>query len=345
MKNQKLILAAMFTIATLTLNATVRTVSNHVLGGAQYADLWSAYQACSSGDTVVIEGTTTSYNLFNDFAKNLVVIGPGINTQKQGFNTAWLERANGGGYGATWFFSSGAQGSKFYGLDFAVGSLHELEINVSNLTFENCRFSRGVRVAGSNTQFINCVFDDGSVYMPNMVTSVVFTNCIFDIPVEGNSAYQQVIFDHCMFLTSSNCFTTINSWKFSNSVFMNTTNFSGAASCEFQNNICRLSATFPPAGNVDLGGNQVGVNPNFVTYTLGATYSTSHDYHLQAGSLAIGAATDATDIGVHGGFSNFSEQGEALIVPVVRSMSISNPTVLPNGTISVQVTATKPDDN
>ena len=126
---------------------------------------------------------------------------------------------------------------------------------------------------------------------------------------------------------------------------MNTTNYSGITASNFQSNISRLSATFPPAGNTDLGGNQVGADPSFLTYTYGELYSPAHDYHLVTGSPAIGLASDGTDIGVHGGYTNFSELGEVLITPVIRSMNILNSTVAPNGTIHVQIEASKPDDN
>jgi hypothetical protein len=67
---------------------------------------------------------------------------------------------------------------------------------------------------------------------------------------------------------------------------------------------------------------------------------------LQAGSAAIAAGSDGTDIGVHGGTNMFfSESGEVLINPIIREVSILNPTVTPSGTINVQVIATKPKDN
>ena len=125
---------------------------------------------------------------------------------------------------------------------------------------------------------------------------------------------------------------------------MNSSVASGITGSSFQNNIYRVATTFPPAGNTDEGGNISG-NPLFVNYTFNNYYSTSHDYHTQAGSPALGAASDATDIGLHGGVTKYSEKGEPLNAPVMRSMDINNPVVQANGTLNVNITASKPNDN
>ena len=128
-----------------------------------------------------------------------------------------------------------------------------------------------------------------------------------------------------------------------NSMFMNAFP-SSTTNCTYLNNICRVAGTFPPAGNTG-SGNIDATDPLLVSYTPGSLYDATQDYHLQPGSAAAGAATDATDIGIHGGSSNFSEQGEVLINPIMREVTIMNPTIAPNGTINVHVNATKPDDN
>ena len=126
---------------------------------------------------------------------------------------------------------------------------------------------------------------------------------------------------------------------------MNTTSFSGITNSTFGQNISRITGGFPPPLNIDLGGNLDGADPLFVAYTFGELYSPLHDYHLQTGSPAIGTASDSTDIGVHGGFTRFSEKGEPLNTPVMRAMVIQNTTVAPNGILHVQVEASKPYDN
>lgn len=348
MKKQNVILTAIALIATLTAGATVRTVSNHPLGGAQYATFAAAYNAASNGDTIKLEGTAINYahGAINGFEKSLVVIGHGINTQKQLFSTSKIDKmSTGAGSGADASILAGAGGSKFYGIEFTA-STNDLNIYTTNIYFENCKFSRTVHLqsGAANLTFVNCVFSQLANIAHTSVSNIQYLNCIFNNNVSGAASTASILFDHCLFLNTGTTFSSATNYSIKNSIFINST-VSGITTSTFQNNLFSVSQPVPPAGNFDAGGNTSGANPLFVNYTLGSLYSTAHDYHLQAGSPAIGAATDATDLGLHGGIANFSEQGEALIVPVVRSMNISTPTALPNGTIDVQVSASKPDDN
>jgi len=347
MKNK--ILTAILVVASLTSFSTVRTVSNHVLGGAQYSSLQAGYDASSNGDTLLVEGNVIEYNM-DYFAKSLVVIGQGLNTQKQNFHqTIFGKASSGSGSSSSWVFNSGSSGSKFYGINFKTGSAWEMGmfIGQSDILFENCMFDRVVANYGSNVVFRNCIFIlPGTLYLFNTVSNVLFSNCIFNGDLGGDLLYTQIVsIDHCIFLSSGACFVNCSGFEVSNCIFMNSTGVSGITSSDFQNNICRNSFTFPPAGNTDNGGNQTSADPLFVTYTANSSYSAAHDYHLQAGSPAIGTASDATDVGVHGGFTNFSESGEVLITPVIRNLKISNNTVPSNGTINVHVEGSKPNDD
>jgi hypothetical protein len=351
MKTKNLILSAILITLTSYGFATVRTVSNHPLGGAQYPDLESAYNAAANGDTLLIEGTPSSYHMGAQcvqWSKSLVVIGQGLNTEKQNFNRTYIRNSPNYYAGFCEFaIGSGGSGSRFYGINF---NLKFIKIdNVSNITFENCMFDYAPEQYNlTNIVFKNCIFTGAggaSVKINSAAINMLFLSCIFNTRIEGNNSTNQFItVDHCLFLSNSNVFAACNGYTLKNSVFMNTTDFTGISNSTFESNICRLSSVFPPAGSIILGGNQNGVDPLFVTYTYGEPYSPSHVYHLQSGSPASGAGSDATDIGVHGGFTKFSETGEPLITPVMRSMNIENTTVAPNGTLHVQIVASKPHD-
>ncbi|HJW30299.1 MAG TPA: hypothetical protein VJ508_13800, partial [Saprospiraceae bacterium] len=84
MKNLLSIFAALFLMSNASF-ATVRTVSNHPLGGSQFATLDAAYNAAVNGDTLLLEGTNLIYTKASAWAKALVVIGQGINTSKTNF--------------------------------------------------------------------------------------------------------------------------------------------------------------------------------------------------------------------------------------------------------------------
>lgn len=324
---------------------TVKTVSNHSLGGAQYSNILDAYNAANANDTLLFEGTTAVYSTtaLGAIDKPLVMIGQGINTQKQQFQPTMLGLTTNDNNDWRFQFSPGSSGSKIYGMTFTGYTL----IAASGLTFENCKFDWLVRVAGNNNIFKNCIFNNSQNVnlISGTVNNILFAGCIFNHNLTGTGSVQYVTVDHCLFLASDGCFSNCNGFEVKNSIFMNTTGVSGITGSTFQSNLVRISSTFPPAGNTDAGGNLVGSDPMFVAFTAGQLYATSHDYHLQAGSPAIGAGSDATDIGLHGGLTHFSEAGEPLVAPVVRSMHISNTTIPPGGTLHVQITASKPDSD
>jgi hypothetical protein len=331
------------------------TVSNDPVGGAQYSNLFAAYNAAVSGqDTLLVEGTNIPYTFTNPncgpWAKNLVIIGVGFNPQKQNprhTQLGCIDVCNGDTK-----IANAASGSRFYGIEFTCDI--QLVATVNNLVFEDCRFNNGFNFngnAGSNYIWKNCLFitqNSQNIRFGNgsSNSNMLVTNCIFNgyLSNDNPTSNLSLTVDHCIFLNTTGSFTNIINALIKNSIFMNTATieFNNSGNNTYLNNISRLGS-FP--SGVGSGGNQSNTNPNFVTYTLGAFYSSSHDYHLQSGSAAIGAASDATDTGVHGGTSNFNEQGEVLITPIMRSVNINNTTIAPNGILNVQIHATKPDDN
>lgn len=327
--------------------AKILTISNNLEGGAQYSTIQAGHDAASINDTLLVSGSDIVYQM-NYWSKKLVVIGEGFNTQKENFKTTKFGKASSGaGSAGQWGFASGGNGSKFYGIHFIYDGLiysNALFCGTNNL-FENCIMDRWV-VAGDNVRYTNCIFLQFMI-LHGPLTGVRFANCIFNGALGGNTTVaQNTEINHCLFLSPSTLFVApLVGPTIKNSMFINSTDFTGITSGTFKNNICRLSASFPPAGNTNGGANQVGVDPLFINYTFGTLTTLPYDYDLQAGSPAIGAADDQTDIGVHGGYSHFSEYGEVLIAPVMRSVQIINAIVEPGGTLNVQVQASKPNDN
>ena len=347
MKTRITFFAAIFMIASLSSFATVRTVSNHPLGGAQYTNLEAAYNASTMGDTLIFEGTGSAspYGMgcYFYWDKSLTVIGAGFNTGKQNFKPTCFT--------ACWGFeiNGNANGSSFYGITF----LNDTYINGNNSTllFEDCQFSEHINLGNgyiTNIVFRNCVFnrDNAHNIALNSTTSstVSLINCVFDGYIEGYSnVYNTLLVDHCLFLsTTTQHFSGLNNASITNCIFMNQFP-SGTSGCTYLNNICRVAGTLPPAGNSG-SGNISSTDPLLVSYTAGSLYSTSHNFHLQAGSPCSAAGSDGTDIGVHASTSTFSESGEALVAPVVRSVQINNTIVAPNGTLDVDISASKPTD-
>lgn len=349
MKTKILLLTSVFVLSTSIAFSTTLTVSNHPLGGAQYSSLQAAYNAAANGDTLIIEGTNINYS-FNYgllWSKSLTVIGAGLNTDKQFFKKTYIAYPH---YTSPFRLTTGSDGSSFYGIVFLQHV--DLYANTNNITFENCEFRDYLQTNNyvtTNLTLRNCIFsrdNNDDIFLPSSVpSSVLILNCVFDGYIQGyNNLLNVVMIENCLFLSTSSSIINLHYATISNCVFMN--NFPAASvNCIYLNNICRVAGTFPPAGNTG-SGNIENTDPNFVSYTAGSLYSPSHDYNLQSGSPCVATGVGGTDIGVHGGITaTFSETGEALIAPVVRSMQINNTTVAPNGTINVEISASKPTDN
>ncbi len=350
MKKSILVLA-IFAAVTFKANATVRTVSNDPAGGAQFSTLAAAYTAAANGDTLLIEGTNIAHTAPSpSWQKQLVVIGIGFNPSKLNYRLSQISGI---------FINSAGNGSKFYGINFTA----DVQANsiINNYSFSDCSFSATFRFNGqancSNLSFVNCIFTGGGNNFdanggPANYSNVLLTSCVFNGWIEGNSNTTGTLtVDHCVFLNTSLCISSIRNSIISNSIFMNTTTpvNSNSGNITLINNLSRLNTVFPPtssySANTATGNITNSAAFNFVTYTVNTNYAITHNYHLPAGSPAIGTGTGGNDIGPHGSTTNFNESGEVLINPIVRSVIINNTSVAPNGTLNVQVSASKPSDN
>lgn len=347
-------LIAIMAFVCQTSHATVRTVSNHPAGGAQYTGLQAAYNASTSGDTLLLEGTDIVYFLECNVTwnKSITVIGIGFNPNKQMPKRSKIRNTD---CQSELRITAGGSGSRFYGIEFT-NNVYSANQALSNLVFENCKFNTHANFdqgVATNFAFRNCIFDGDNqanlMFGVNGVSATgIVSNCIFDGYVEGNnSGLATVTIEHCLFLSASvNCFSNLYYATISNNIFMNRFP-AGTTNSNYQNNLCRVAGTFPPSpanGNT-ASGNIENSNPLFVSLPVSTLYNTTQDYHLQAGSPATAAASNGTDIGVHGGYTGFSETGEVLINPIIRTMNILNSSVAPNGTLNVQLVASKPDND
>jgi hypothetical protein len=337
--------------------ASVLTVTNDGSGGSQYSSLLAAYNAAVNGDTLLLEGTNVQYNNYtgappaSPWNKSLTVIGIGFNPQKDhpritriGINAHPLYLASG------FYIGANGSGSRFYGIEFAVNVYSYGTLN--NVLFEDCEFNGFYSFDGysaSGLAFVNCIFDvDNSTNVVvgstgNSLTNVQFLNCVFDGTISGNNnTIGGMLFDHCLYLSTSNPFSGVFNALVKNSIFMNAS--PSASNSSWINNMSTSSTVFHTLNGSSGSGNILNTDPNFVNYTLGSLYANSHNYALQAGSAAIGAANDGTDIGVHGGYSKFHESGEVLITPIIRSMTINQTNAAPGGTINVNIHASKPNE-
>ncbi|MBL7754934.1 MAG: hypothetical protein JNM44_10700 [Chitinophagaceae bacterium] len=356
---KKLFTLALITfISSLTsLQATVRTVTNDGSGGSQYSSLLAAYNAAVNGDTLLLEGTNVQYNNYagsipnSPWNKSLTVIGIGFNPQKDHPRKTRIgNNAHTSYIAAGFYIGASGSGSRFYGIDFAVNVLSYGTL--TNVLFEDCDFNGNYSFEGysaSGIAFVNCIFDADNANnvlvggTGNSLTNVQFINCLFDGQINGSgNSIGGMLFDHCLFLNTAAPFTGLQNALVKNSIFMNAS--PSASNSSWINNISTQATVFHTGSGNSGSGNLYSTNPNFVNYTLGTFYANNHDYNVQSGSPAIGAANDGTDIGIHGGYSKFHESGEVLITPIIRSMTINQSNAAPGGTINVNIHASKPND-
>ena len=123
----------------------------------------------------------------------------------------------------------------------------------------------------------------------------------------------------------------------------------GSSSGNFQRNVFSNNLTYetgndelPPsgrsAGNTGLD-NLEATNPLFAGVPINNTWSSSHDFTLQAGSPALSAGSDGTDIGISGGaypmsgtnFSLFTTQ-----VPTIETLNVE-PIILPTDNLDIRI--------
>jgi hypothetical protein len=177
---------------------------------------------------------------------------------------------------------------------------------ISNITFDNCLFTKNIfRLRTGIYNFNNCTLwasNAGATIAQSSGCS--FTNCIFWYAaeaayVEGGSLSSNNLFDHCAF----------------------------------------SSATVPVYGNgtspTVVTGCIAGVTDLFEETNGNFTYEANDNYHLVAGSAALTAGTAGTQCGIYGG-SSPAKEGLVPFNPHISSKSIAPSTV--NGLLQINFT-------
>jgi len=340
-----------------SIHATVRTVSNSPLGGAQYGSLIAAFNASTNGDTLLLEPTDIPYvNIFgNPWNKKLILIGIGFNPERQVYKRTKIDTYSGG---TGFYLATGCNGCRFYGIQFLTQVAVANGVGaINDIVFEDCLFESqvGFGINNSSTSYIfrNCIFNSNN--LTNIIISsttgyynIIASNCVFDGYIDASSvSLIDFTIEHCIFLSTTVApFLNVYNAQVENCIFMNSFP-DNTFNSNYENNLSRVAGSFPPdPGNGNTASSNIeDTDPDFVDCPASTLFSYFLDFHLNAGSPAEDAGNDGTDIGIHGGFTGFSEQGEVLINPIVRSMNVINSSVQPNGTLMVHVLITKPDND
>jgi hypothetical protein len=304
--------------------------------------LSDAITASVNGDIIHVMPSSVSYgNITID--KSLRIYGIGSNPDKQGSKVSTVDYL---------YIADAGDNSTISGLNvnyyLYFGNAGNQTIN--GVLIENCyiaaiyAYTNSVQV--SNTTIHSNIigksnFSTYRIYFYNNTSNIIITNNIFVVGLYYPmiyGAYNGTIISNNLFIGNNDL---ANDWAFydvetctiKNNIFygLNVTASSQALNNTFMNNISfgvGVTTTFPVGSNGNKGsGNLEAVDPKLVNVPYGVDWSYSYNPNLQAGSPAINAGDDGTNLGVTGSAVPFNFTGTNL--PLVQS--VNTPAVIIQG--------------
>ena len=332
--------------------ATIWTVSNDANRPAQFTNLNDAHDAASSGDTILVTGSSTYYpNL--DVYKPLTIIGEGIaGGPTARMSSLTFKRLNN---------ALSSSGSRVYGMEFDYLNIYPYfsgsaagEEVLEDYIIERCRISGLTFQANSGDHIENVTIRNSKIdsYLTAYGTSgicnssnVIISNNVFSdayLSIQGETNNTWLIQNNLFLNRTSSVFSSDPSeLVIENNIFYKAEP-TGAVNSIFNNNLTFLcnNGTLPYGSNVG-SGNIINENPLFANYPElgGVNHSFDHDYSLLAGSPAEGTGTNSTDIGLGGGNAPVANIPMYPAIPAVTVLDIPVSSVPVGGTLQVNIEA------
>ena len=293
MKKATTLFACLFT--ALMASASILTVSNTPALPAQYSDINAAISAATGGDTIYVHGSSFDYSGNINIDKQLVLIGPGKNPQKDIPTLAKIT-----GYVR---FQTGSDNSQLIGL-YINSSIQDFA-GVNNIAIIGCVVHLSVNTNSTNGSANWLIrdniirLDQGTVNpyamgLENAMGLIIENNVIGGIINKGSNA----TFKNNVFIQNSSAFGSVFFSPSNNNLLENNIFYgvgpANCGTCTFNNNI-----TFG-AGNNNLpagssgSGNLINTDPQFIDAPLTVVNFNwrTFDMHLDTGSLGTAAGTD-----------------------------------------------------
>lgn len=338
-----------FLLFALLCQATVYTVNNNNPSPGQYSTLSSAQTAASSGDTLLVSGSLTSYGNLA-ISKPLTIIGTGHHPIGDFPNVSLL--------GDITFSGSSSTVHDVNLIGLCMNSITITVSNAKRIYVARCRIDN---YAAFSTDQDSVVFD-GNYFISSgndfikpstlslALNNITIKNNVFNGVWNGlspSSGGNNLIASNNLFLAYAYIFyTACSDWTFRNNIFYRADPNNVVTNSSFENNIIYRAygsnTTFPTTNGNTSSGN-MATDPKFTNFpTMGGFYSYNYDFTLQSTSPAINAGTDGKDIGLTGGDGYFQRYGIPNI-PQVNQFSITSPsnaTVVPGGTLQISVMST-----
>lgn len=369
---KKIITLSLTLILTISVFATVRTVSSNPSNLGQFNTIQAAIDASADSDTVYVYGSPNVYSSFTISDKKITVIGPGWAPDKNLPLTATVSGAviNNSAAGGS------PDGSELQGLLFSstvtLSQAGGTNSGTNNIRIIRCQFNGTVGIDLSSNGFLleGCVFY-GTVNFNNSLTyqNFLFQNNMFFLTVcclgnqiAGLTNSVNIRFDHNLFYSSNNAggsnasifSTNCRFLTLSNNIFnqaspgsINLSTFNNNITNNATLNTANATANNTPwavNSNVDGGGNVSNQNPLMVDQTVinGNNNSQLLNFTVASGP-ANNSGSDGKDMGLlfdTTGSLNWTNSRNSRL-PRIFSMNITTPTITPGGNLSVTVEARK----
>jgi hypothetical protein len=343
MKKIFLLMVAAITLWGINTHATIITVSNAPNSPGQYTNLQEALDAASSGDTIYVSGSLTTYGSI-DIKKKITLIGAGFNPNNQNNQNSELQYV---------YFKSdndpvnptNASGTTITG--FKISYLYVQTQNVIDIQLLRNEITGSISLAANYCQnwtiknnILNWISTSSSTAI--FASDFVISNNIIKREIQYFKSNTILIANNIF--TQNSGFTTVSLANIQNNIFYGGST-ANCSYCTFIKNISVGAAnTFDYGTNTSVG-NFTNVDPLFVAVSS-TTFNFAYDYHLQPTSPGKGAGTDGTDIGLYGGMYPFPSGGDVPwqtspmpAIPQITSMVILNGTLPSAGTLHIQIQA------
>ncbi|MDD7887123.1 hypothetical protein [Flavivirga sp. 57AJ16] len=336
---QLLLLSTTMLFAFICHAQTTITVDNSIGSHAQYSDLQSAISAASNGDIIQVHPSEINYgNITID--KELTLIGFGhSDPDKETKVTDFVLTAN----------ASNVSISGFHVTDDIYTNS---TTTISNLKIENNIIDSTLlfnSAGGANTVIIrgNIIYQIGSGstssnsdnYTNTIISNNIITHYI------GLKNHQSITIKNNVFLSPNNSYPVYNAGDASGSITVQNNifyyNSSGVLNPDADGVIFENCLTYNigTGSVIALNGsnNLDNQNPNFVSASDTTFDSETDDYHLQAGSPAIGNGIGGVDMGIYDGSAfTFNNFGYTNGIPTVKITNITD-RIAPNANLSVTI--------
>ena len=322
-------------------HATVRTVNNNPNSPGQYTNLQTAVNASTSGDTIYVHGSATSYGSIS-IKKRLSLFGTGNKPNKTNILVSQLvdiqlDTTNG---------VSGASGTSIIGFSLNSVNGYSGTGGTKNIVISRNYFTSGgtkINITGGNWRIENNIISQSSVNI-NSKNNIFILNNIFDNASLLGSNQPNVIVSNNIFLgyTSFSALNSVTNAILTNNIFYGASaNGTGVDNNIFSNNLSyQTSNDTLPYGTNTGSGNFINQNPLF-TNVSATNFSYSFDFSLAAASPGKNAGTDGKDLGIYGGSKPMVDMTGSPAIPQMKSVTILNPMIPVGDSLHVIIKAKK----